>query len=93
MVKNRTWLIASLLIVLAMVFTACAPAVTPTPVPPTAAPAQPTAAPTTPPPLNIGLLLVGLRSDHGWSQAHYDASLYVQQKIPNTQFQYLVIGD
>ena len=89
MVKNRTWLIASLLIVLAMVFTACAPAVTPTPVPPTAAPAQPTAAPTTPPPLNIGLLLVGLRSDHGWSQAHYDASLYVQQKIPNTQFQYL----
>jgi simple sugar transport system substrate-binding protein len=37
----------------------------------------------------IGMLLVGAKSDRGWSQAHVDASLYVQEKIPGTQVLYL----
>jgi simple sugar transport system substrate-binding protein len=30
----------------------------------------------------IGVLLVGPKNDHGWSQAHYDAVKYVESKIP-----------
>ena len=26
----------------------------------------------------FGLILVGPRNDHGWSQAHYEAGLYIQ---------------
>ncbi len=37
----------------------------------------------------IGLVLVGAKNDHGWSQAHYDASLYIEQKLPGTKFIYL----
>ncbi len=37
----------------------------------------------------IGLVLVGAKTDQGWSQAHYDASLYVQQKITGAKFLYL----
>ena len=37
----------------------------------------------------VGLLLVGPKNDRGWSQAHYDAMLYVQDKLPGLEFQYL----
>jgi simple sugar transport system substrate-binding protein len=37
----------------------------------------------------FGLLLVGPKNDHGWSQAHYDAALYLQQQIPGAQMLYL----
>ena len=33
-------------------------------------------------PFTFGLLLVGPYNDRGWSQAHYDAGLYVEQKLP-----------
>jgi simple sugar transport system substrate-binding protein len=32
-------------------------------------------------PFIFGLLLVGPYNDHGWSQAHYDAGLYVEEKL------------
>ena len=46
---------------------------------------------TTPPPkkFTFGMLMVGPYNDHGWSQAHYDAAKYVQQKLPNAEFVYL----
>ena len=40
-------------------------------------------------PFTIGLLLVGPYNDRGWSQAHYDAGLYVERKLPGVKMIYL----
>lgn len=40
-------------------------------------------------PFVFGLLLVGPYNDKGWSQAHYDAGLYVERKIPGTKMLYI----
>jgi simple sugar transport system substrate-binding protein len=40
-------------------------------------------------PVTFGLLLVGPYNDRGWSQAHYDAGLYVERKLPGTRMIYL----
>lgn len=37
----------------------------------------------------FGLLMVGAYNDQGWSQAHYDAGLYVQEQIPGTEMVYI----
>jgi simple sugar transport system substrate-binding protein len=37
----------------------------------------------------FGMLLVGAHNDQGWSQAHYDAGLYIEQNIPNSKMLYL----
>ena len=37
----------------------------------------------------FGMLLVGPYNDRGWSQAHYDAGLYVQEKLPGTRMIYV----
>ncbi|MBI4732937.1 MAG: BMP family ABC transporter substrate-binding protein [Chloroflexi bacterium] len=39
--------------------------------------------------LTFGMLLVGPANDHGWSQAHYEAGLYVEQNIPGATMIYL----
>jgi simple sugar transport system substrate-binding protein len=39
--------------------------------------------------LTFGLLLVGPYNDHGWSQAHYDAGLYVEKNVPGTKMLYV----
>ncbi|MEW6286725.1 MAG: BMP family ABC transporter substrate-binding protein [Chloroflexota bacterium] len=64
--------IALLLVVLSLALSACQPA-------PTEAPA-PTAAPTEEP-FTFGMLLVGPYNDNGWSQAHYEAGKYVEEKL------------
>ena len=51
-------------------------------------PAAPTAAPTAKP-FVFGMVFVGPKDDHGWSQAQYEAGLYLQQKIPGSQMVYL----
>jgi simple sugar transport system substrate-binding protein len=59
---------------------------------PTKAP-EPTQVPeptqATPEKLIFGLLMVGPYNDHGWSQAHYDAGLYVQEKVPGSEMIYI----
>jgi simple sugar transport system substrate-binding protein len=43
--------------------------------------------PTTAPagaPLIVGMVLVGPRNDHGWSEAHYTAGQYLTAKLPGT---------
>lgn len=40
-------------------------------------------------PFVFGLLLVGPYNDRGWSQAHYDAGLYVERKLTGTKMIYL----
>lgn len=37
----------------------------------------------------FGLLMVGPYNDKGWSQAHYEAGLYVEEKIPGTKMIYI----
>jgi basic membrane lipoprotein Med (substrate-binding protein (PBP1-ABC) superfamily) len=32
----------------------------------------------------FGLILVGPKNDHGWSQAHYEGGLYVEENVPGT---------
>jgi simple sugar transport system substrate-binding protein len=39
--------------------------------------------------LTFGLVLVGPYNDHGWSEAHYQAGRYVEQKMPGTKMIYL----
>ena len=40
-------------------------------------------------PFTFGMLLVGPFNDRGWSQAHYDAGLYVESKLPGVKMLYL----
>jgi simple sugar transport system substrate-binding protein len=35
--------------------------------------------------LVFGMVLVGPKNDHGWSQAHYEAGQYVEQKVPGSK--------
>jgi simple sugar transport system substrate-binding protein len=90
--KRTTLFLFSLLATLALILAACAPAPTPTAAPtaapttpPTTAPTEaPTAAPTEAPtaaPFVFGLLMVGPKDDHGWSQAHFDAGTYLEQQM------------
>ncbi len=110
MSKKVTWQFISLLILVAVLFSACVGGQAPTAQPPaetkeavstaTEAPKPTdTKAPTpTNPPLptstllpsfKFGMLLVGPYNDHGWSQAHWEAGLYVQQKFPGSEMIYV----
>ncbi len=62
-----------LLIVFAVALSACAPAATPAPVSD----------------FTFGLLMVGPYNDHGWSQAHYEAGQYVEEKVPGAKMVYV----
>src|SRR3972149_1021733 len=92
-VKNL-WRVVTLMVAAAMILAACAT--------PTAAPGEPTTAPPPEPeatalppepapeePFIFGMLLVGPYNDHGWSQAHYEAGLYVEENLPGAQMVYL----
>ncbi|MBN2389019.1 MAG: BMP family ABC transporter substrate-binding protein [Anaerolineales bacterium] len=37
----------------------------------------------------FGMLMVGPYNDHGWSQAHYDAGLYVEENLPGARMIYV----
>lgn len=97
------WQAVALLMVTAFALSACGPqATTAVPAEPTqapeatavpeatAAPVQPTEAPTEAmKELTFGLLMVGPYNDHGWSQAHYEAGLYVEEKVPGAKMLYV----
>jgi simple sugar transport system substrate-binding protein len=36
--------------------------------------------------VNVGMILVGPRNDGGWSQAHYEGGLYVQENVEGVTF-------
>jgi simple sugar transport system substrate-binding protein len=36
-------------------------------------------------PLIFGMVLVGPQNDHGWSQAHYEGGLFVQENLPGSE--------
>ncbi len=86
---NRIWRWIGLLVLLSLLVAACAPAT------PTAAPSggegDPAEAtePMEEEPFQLGMLLVGPFNDRGWSQAHYDAGLYVEENVPGTELIYI----
>ncbi len=69
--KRFWWLLVATLIVAAMVLSACGKSQQATP--------QATQAQKQP--FVFGMLLVGPYNDHGWSQAHYEAGQYVENKL------------
>jgi simple sugar transport system substrate-binding protein len=101
MLRKGLWRLTSLVVLLALLLAACgggtteAPQVVPTEAPPVepteAPPVEPTEVPpvepTEAPPqeLVIGMILVGPKNDHGWSQAHYEGGLYTEEKLPGTR--------
>ena len=101
---KRLWLFASLLLVAAMLLAACqpaAPAATEEPAAPAATdvPAAPAATdvPAAPAATDVpapeefifGMLLVGPYNDHGYSQAHYEGGLYVEENLPGAKMIYI----
>lgn len=93
--RTKVFQVTLLAMMLIMVATACGPKPTiiPTVVPtkpPTAVPTEvPVATEATPTEFTFGMILVGAHNDQGWSQAHYDAGLYIEQNIPGTTMLYL----
>jgi simple sugar transport system substrate-binding protein len=94
MTHKRTILLIATAAVFALVLSACgtaAPAATQAPAAVTEAPAAATQAPaaaTQAPqakPLTFGMVLVGPKNDHGWSQAQYEGGQYVVDKLPGTK--------
>jgi len=93
MFTKKVWRLVSLLTVLAMVVTACT-----TPAATTQAPAA-TATPETvggfqvpateEGKFNVAMVLIGPHDDGGWSQAHYEGLLYVEQNVPDTHVAYI----
>jgi simple sugar transport system substrate-binding protein len=93
--KTMWWIIA-LLVAVSLVLSACAGTPTPAPVtepeapaPEPEQPAAPVEEPAAAEPFVLGMLLVGPYNDRGWSQAHYDAGLYVEEKVPGVEMIYV----
>jgi simple sugar transport system substrate-binding protein len=96
--KSTLWKATVAAAIIAMLVAACGPAGS-TQAPATQAPEATTAPEATMAPgatsapasegLTFGLLMVGPYNDRGWSQAHYDAGLYVEDQIPGTKMVYI----
>jgi simple sugar transport system substrate-binding protein len=96
MSKKVLWKVLGGLLAVAFLVAACAPKVVEAPAAEPAAeeaeaPAAeaPAPAPVEPEEFIFGMLLVGPYNDHGWSQAHYDAGLYVEENVPGAKMVYL----
>ena len=91
MVNKKYTLLFSLFLILGILFTACAPKATPETPTEVEKPSEPTKEEAAPEEeeLVFGLLMVGPYNDKGWSQAHYDAGLYVEQNVPGARMLYI----
>jgi simple sugar transport system substrate-binding protein len=86
-----------LMVVAVFILTACGPKATVVPTevvtaPPATEPPvtePPATQPPAPQEFTFGIVMVGAKNDHGWSQAHYDAGLYVEEKIPGSKMLYI----
>ena len=80
MIKMKTFRIISFLAMIALLITACAGPTTEAPsVEPTEAPVE------EPEEFVFGIILVGPKNDRGWSQAHYEGGLYIEENIPGAR--------
>jgi len=67
--KNKLWITASLLVLMAMILASCGGGAT-------GAEGED---------FVFGIILVGPKNDRGWSQAHYEAGLYIEENIPGAR--------
>lgn len=87
--KKSIFLMIAVLMISALILTACQPAAEPVEEP---APVEEVAEPEPveePEEFVFGILMVGPYNDRGWSQAHYEAGLYVEENLPGTRMIYL----
>jgi len=100
MFLKRFWFLATILIMVVLVFSACAPVATPqvaTKVPEVVPTVAPTVAPVgqyqipdvTEGKFNVAFVLIGPHDDGGWSQAHADGIAYVEKNVPNVHTAYI----
>ena len=88
--KRLTIIILSLLLIPVLILTACQQ--TPEVEEPTEEaqpPAEEEPEEEEPEEFVFGILMVGPYNDRGWSQAHYEAGLYVEENVPGTRMIYL----
>lgn len=97
---KRLWLFVSVLVLAAMLLAACQPAAPEVTEAPAVSPTDVVEAPTTEPEVEptavpeveefiFGLLMVGPYNDHGYSQAHYEGGLYVEENLPGAKMIYI----
>jgi len=80
MKKKTLWLVISLMLMAAFIFTACQPA------PAEVEPAEEVVVEeAVVEEFVFGIILVGPKNDHGWSQAHYEGGLYVEENLSNAR--------
>jgi basic membrane protein A len=99
MITKTIWRVLALLAVASMFLAACGPATTPAPAEPaapaaTVAPAEPAAGGLQIPEIeagkfNVAAVLIGPHDDGGWSQAHYEGLMYLEQNVPNSHVAYI----
>ncbi len=96
---NKVFQIALLLVAVVMVLAACGPKPTAAP----QAPAETEAPSATEAPadtglqipeieegkFNVAMVLIGPHDDGGWSQAHYEGLVYIEQNVPNVHVAYI----
>jgi len=86
-IMRNLYKLAMLLMVSIVVLSACGQAATP--VAPTAAATTAATAVPAASGVTFGLVMVGPYNDHGWSEAHYDAGLYVEKNVPGSKMVYV----
>lgn len=105
MIFQKTFRILALVLVLSLILAACAqtaqpPAASEQPQAPeqTEAPAATEASPETggfqipdimEGKFNVAMVLIGPHDDGGWSQAHYEGLVYIQENVPNVHTAYI----
>ncbi|MBX7234946.1 MAG: BMP family ABC transporter substrate-binding protein [Caldilineales bacterium] len=100
MFRSKLWGLLALLVVAAMLLSACQSA-TPAPAATTAPAEEATAAPAEAEQgglqipdvmsgmTNVAMVLIGPHDDGGWSQAHYEGLEYIEKNVPNTHIAYI----
>jgi simple sugar transport system substrate-binding protein len=83
MTRNKSFMIIALMMIFAMLISACQ-AATPTTAPITGATVAPTAKP-----LTFGMILVGPYNDGGWSESTYIGGQYVVSNMPGAKLLYI----
>ncbi len=89
--KHTILAILAILLVGALLLGACGPKETAEPTEPAMEEEEPTepAVEEEEEPFVLGMLYVGPYNDRGWSQAHYEAGLYVEEQVPGVEMIYI----
>jgi basic membrane protein A len=83
MLRNRMWRSIGLLLMVGLALAACAGEATPEVVGGFEIPAVEDGV------FNVAMVLIGPHDDGGWSQAHYEGLLYVEENVPDTHVAYI----